>query len=108
MVVVAFRLTYLALLRVLGWLLLLARSPDRALLSPLTRLLPSAELCCAGNAQLVKHHWTYPQRQPERPPVHPPVPDLVLQLARENPAWGYRRIQGELVGLDHPAAATTV
>jgi putative transposase len=32
----------------------------------------------------------------------------VIRIVTENPAWGHRRVQGELVRLGHPIAASTV
>jgi transposase InsO family protein len=90
---------------------------DRAILSALSRLLPpplrrlrlvSPRTLLRWHAQLVARRWTYGRRQPGRPPVAQPVRALVLRIARENPTWGYRRIHGELIGLDHQIAASTV
>ena len=136
------------LLRVFGWLALLARSDrakdteililrhqvavlqrqvktprlswaDRAVMAALARLLPRGQLgqlhliisprtLLRWHAHLVRRHWTYRRRAPGRPRTAKPVRVLVLEMARDNPGWGYRRIHGELAGLGYKLAPSTV
>ncbi len=67
---------------------------------------PSALL--RWHRQLVSRRWTYPHRTPGRPALDSRVQALIVQLAPENPSWGYRRIVGELRGLGLSISATSV
>ena len=139
------RLIYLLMIRVFGWLALLARSgtskdveilvlrheiavlrrhvarpkpdwADRAMIAALTRLLPrrlrvhrivTPGTLLAWHRRLIKNKWTYPNTT-GRPPVPEEICELVQQLARQNPRWGHRRIQGELLGLGYRLGAGTI
>ena len=60
--------------------------------------------------ELVASHWDFSVRRKSagRPPVAEEIVALVLRMAKENPSWGYDRIQGALANLRHHISNTTV
>jgi putative transposase len=94
------------------------RPADRAVLAVLSAALPRVrwpvffvqpKTLLRWHRELVARKWTHSTgKPPGRPPTTGVVRELVLRFATENPGWGYRRIQGELTGLGHRVAPSTV
>ena len=92
---------------------------DRLWLAALSRLIPrrrwgevfavTPATLLAWHRRLVTRKWDYSNRQrPRRPPTAAAIRKLVIRIATDNPTWGHRRVQGELVRLGHSIGASTV
>jgi putative transposase len=92
---------------------------DRLWLAALSRLIPrhrwgevfavTPATLLAWHRRLVARKWDYAsRRRPGRPSTAAAIRELVIRMATENPAWGHRRVQGELIKLGHRIAASTV
>ena len=60
---------------------------------------------------LIARKWDYSDRTTKRagrPAVSRELEELVVRLARENPSWGYDRIQGAMANLGHVLSGRTV
>ncbi|HEU0127617.1 MAG TPA: hypothetical protein VFQ48_03300 [Pseudonocardiaceae bacterium] len=94
------------------------RPADRVVLAALSAALPrlrwpvffvQPKTLLRWHRELVTRKWRYPTATSAgRPPIARMVRELVRRLATENPDWGYRRIHGELAGLGHRVAPSTV
>jgi len=91
---------------------------DRTMLGAIAAALPrrlrqgwivTPETLLRWHRRRIARHWTQPPRRHQgRPPTPAALRQLVVTLAKQNPTWGHRRIHGELVGLGHAIASSTV
>jgi putative transposase len=94
------------------------RPSDRVFLTAAARVLPRAcwerflvtpKTLLRWHRELVRLKWArYRKRRVGRPPLPTEVRELILRLASENPRWGYKRIQGELLKLGIKVSATAI
>jgi hypothetical protein len=66
------------------------------------RLLVTPDTILRWHRNILRRRWAAQSSRGKtgRPAASRNVRALVLRLARENPEWGYRRIHGELAGLE--------
>src|ERR1035437_3412738 len=93
------------------------RRRDRLFLAAAARLLPRGRWSCfivtpatllAWHRALVKRKWSYRRKRTGRLPLDGEICRLIVRMAKDNPRWGYIRIQGELRKLGLRVGASSI
>jgi transposase len=90
---------------------------DRTLLGAIAAALPrprrsgwlvTPDTLLRWHRRRIARHWTHPTRGPGRPSTNAEISRLIINMATDNPTWGYRRICAELANLGQCVGASTV
>src|SRR5665647_2152198 len=93
------------------------RRRDRLFLAAAAHLLPKERWSCfivtpatllTWHRGLVKRKWSYRRKRTGRSPLDTEICRLIVRLAKDNPRWGYVRIQGELRKLGIRVGASSI
>ncbi len=72
-------------------------------------LLFKLETLLKWHRELVRRKWTFKKQAPRgRPSIPSEVEALIVRLAKENPGWGYGKIEGELGKLGYDIGRSTI
>src|SRR5919205_1259509 len=85
-----------------------AKGLGRKLLAEVATLVTPETLLAWHRKLIAQKYDGSAQRSPGRPRMVSEIESLVVRLAEENRAWGYRRIQGVLSHLGHKLARSTI
>jgi len=85
------------------------KSLGRKVLMELTTIV-TPDTILRWHRKLVAEKWNYSEKRQKigRPRIRQVIVDLILRFAKENPSWGYDRIQGALANVGYHISDTTV
>ena len=67
------------------------------------------ETVLGWHRELVRRKWTFPHKaRGGRPRLSQEIEELIVRMAKENPRWGYGKIQGELQKLNYTVSESAV
>ena len=85
-----------------------AKELGRKLLAEVATLVTPDTLLAWHRKLIAQKYDGYGKRGPGRPRTGEKLESLVIRMAEENRAWGYRRIQGAISNLGHKLARSTI